>query len=479
MNPQQSELVRKSIADLKTISLSSSEPHNDRSLSTVMNAAGINHGFVDFAGESATGFSNEGMAIIAALAKTYRPEGDRRSHQVSNETLTKTISASIAQKWRDTDRTNIQQSDIDSLGETIDRWLADLNQTRLHVVPCALPPYVAPSFQIGPVCFHHVSNFPTGQFGIQQSEFWPTATEENPNPKPGGFHFERLLELATERRAPWLAVVEVSGRAIHESITAADVATDIALGALQIAAPGLNIRNISRATARAPVFWRVDPYYRDGQISENNSNLQPALTIHPDLFADVITNKVSSALNVMGKRLSDYLQATSAVPDLDEAWCNAAYWFHEALAETLETVAVVKLETAIEVLFRAENMSGSKSRIIKAFDTIFGLTKDDVFSGSGITVEQFTLAVTTARSRVVHGTWPTIHTDLPGYKKNQPVARGELEMVASSLLIEFAHQVDAYVKAGQTADETDALLDWIKAQRQPSAPTANVSSTGS
>ena len=58
---------------------------------------------------------------------------------------------------------------------------------------------------------------------------------------------------------------------------------------------------------------------------------------------------------MMGRRLSAYLEATSVVPDLDEAWCNVMYWFHEAMAECLDTVAVAKLETSIEVLFRAED----------------------------------------------------------------------------------------------------------------------------
>ena len=82
-------------------------------------------------------------------------------------------------------------------------------------------------------------------------------------------------------------------------------------------------------------------------------------------------------LESMGRRLADYLAATSPLPDLDEAWCNAAYWYHEALAESLDTVAVPKLETAIEVLFRAESMSGSKQRMLDCFDAIFGLKGND------------------------------------------------------------------------------------------------------
>ena len=81
------------------------------------------------------------------------------------------------------------------------------------------------------------------------------------------------------------------------------------------------------------------------------------------------------------------------MPDLDEAWCNAAYWYHEALAEPLDTVAVAKLETAIEVLFRSENMDGSKKRIISSFDAIFDLSEADV--------------IREASSRFVSSLWPS------------------------------------------------------------------------
>jgi hypothetical protein len=80
----------------------------------------------------------------------------------------------------------------------------------------------------------------------------------------------------------------------------------------------------------------------------------------------------------------------------------------------LDTVAVAKLETAIEVLFRAESMSGSKRRLLESFDAIFGLgSKDFLDAAKTVTVEEFVQAITTARSRILHGTWPTLHSDLP------------------------------------------------------------------
>ena len=89
-----------------------------------------------------------------------------------------------------------------------------------------------------------------------------------------------------------------------------------------------------------------------------------------------------------------------------------------------------------------------------------------------MTVEQFALAITTARSRVLHGTWPTIHTDLPGYKKQQPVSFQDVETLARTLLLAVAEQIEAYVDAGQTNDSTDDLLTWIKSRRSPQVKSA-------
>ncbi len=168
----------------------------------------------------------------------------------------------------------------------------------------------------------------------------------------------------------------------------------------------------------------------------------------------------------MGRRLAAYLAAASPLPNLDEAWCNAAYWYHEALAENLDTVAVAKLETAIEVLFRAESMSGSKQRLLDSFDAIFGLKgSDQVNPPSPVTVEPLVVAITTARSRILHGTWPTLHHDLPTAKGTPAVTYADVEFLTRMLLLQFSAQMDAYQDAGKTVDTTEALVAWIKAER--------------
>lgn len=387
----------------------------------------------------------------------------------------------IAQ-WKGRTPASLTAADHDAFGDAIDQWFAALTRVRQHVVPCTLVPYPLPSFTIGPVTFHHLHHFPSEDFGIARKDFWPTPPskwqqwrrdvwaairrQKVQPPTPGGFHFEQILRLAQERYATWMALVDIVGRADAESVAAADIATDIALAVIQLVLPDFDLRGLARATGRFGPVWRADLWKGiDGGLRQVTSNREPARAITPELFAHGLA-QMQPLLNSMGRRLSSYLDATSSLPNLDEAWCNAAYWYHEALAETLDTVAVAKLETAIEVLFRAESMSGSKRRLLDSFDAIFGLKEHDpITPNSSVTAGQLTVSITTARSRVLHGTWPTLHTDLPGAKGQPPVTYADVELLARILLIKFSQHIDAYQGAGNTIDRTEALIDWIKEQR--------------
>ena len=52
------------------------------------------------------------------------------------------------------------------------------------------------------------------------------------------------------------------------------------------------------------------------------------------------------------------------------SWCNTTYWYHEALGEILDTIVVAQFETAIDVRFRAESISGRKRRLLSSFEAI-------------------------------------------------------------------------------------------------------------
>lgn len=496
MTPEQESLTRQALDGMKTISITGPFPYGADDFSSVLHQHGLLTASINLLQKTATGFTGAGLAAITTLAKTFRPSLSQNSRRASNATLAKLIAGEMMKAWVSRKSSSLAQPDFDWLQAVIDDWFSTLTQVREHLVPCTLYPYAIPSFTVGPVTFRHFSELPTEGFGISREEFWPkeppvwkqwfrdvwAAVRRKPvrRAKLGGFQFSMLARFANERAAPWVAFVKVTGRPPEESIRAADLSTDIALAAIQLLSPGDDMRTITRASARAAPVWRVDvSRMEDGGFSEGTRNQVPALARSPELIEHHI-REVEPGLRSMGQRLAGFLDASSPVPDLDEAWCNAAYWYHEALAETLDTVAVAKLETAIEVLFRAENMSGSKRRLHESFDVFFGLKPiDTITTDSSVTVEQFVEAITTARSRVLHGTWPTLQFDLPANKSSQTVSYSDVEFLTRTLLLCFSVQLDAYIATDSPSDATDAFFAWIKAERSVESASAATAPTAS
>ena len=270
----------------------------------------------------------------------------QNSRRASNATLAKLIAGEMIRAWAGRTSPSLAQPDFDQLQTVIDDWFAALTQVREHVVPCTLFPCVISSFTIGPVTFRHFLELPTEGFGISHEEFWPkeppawkrwvrdvwAAIRRKPisRPEVGGFQFSTLARFANDRAAPWVAFVKVTGRPPTESIRAADLSADIALAAIQLLSPGEDMRAITRASARAAPVWRVDVSRTEGGgFSLGTYNQVPALARSPELI-ELHIKEVEPGLRSMGQRLTAFLDASSPVPDLDEAWCNAAYWYHEA-----------------------------------------------------------------------------------------------------------------------------------------------------
>jgi hypothetical protein len=494
MTPEQERLCRQALDGMRTISLV--EPPNDEphDIFRLLAHHKLQCAWINEPQQTATGFTSAGLNAIMDLAKTFRPNSSQNSRIASNATVEKLIADEMMKAWTGCVSKSLTQLDFDKLQRVIDEWFAALTKVREHVVPCTLFPFSIPSFTVGPVTFRHLSTLPTEGFGISHDEFWPKELpawkqwvrnvwsairkKSISRAEVGGFRFSMLVRFANERVAPWIAFVKVTGRPPAESIRAADLSTDIALAAVQLALRGDDLRAITRASARAAPVWRVDVSRTEGGgFSEGMQNLMPVLALSPELV-ELYIKKVEPSLHSMGQRLGAFLDASSPFPDLDEAWCNAAYWYHEALAEPLDTVAIAKLETAIEVLFRSENMSGSKRRLHESFEVFFGLKRTDKIPPNNLmTVEQLAEAITTARSRVLHGTWPTLHFDLPANKSNQTVSYGDVEYVTRTLLLSFSLQLDAYIAAESPIDTTDAFFAWVKAQRADQSVSAATTST--
>ena len=165
------------------------------------------------------------------------------------------------------------------------------------------------------------------------------------------------------------------------------------------------------------------------------------------------TLSASTELDSFGRRVAALLGGDSTLPKLEQAWCDGTYWFHEGLAEPMATVAVAKLETAMESLLAPGSARASRDRIGKALEAFVGTDYD--WDGEGGRVE-FAARVVKARSRVLHGTRSTT-TDDPG------IDRRSVEEVTRRMLQAYSPLLDAYLRdtSVEVRDDIEHFLAWI------------------
>ena len=163
----------------------------------------------------------------------------------------------------------------------------------------------------------------------------------------------------------------------------------------------------------------------------------------------------------MGRFIEAYLSGRGNLVKLRRAWCNAVYWFHEGLSEPLDAVATVKLETALENLFLAENTAKAKKRMLEGLEGMFGFSESETVSPlSDVTFKKLADDIAKIRSSVLHGTSPT----LPG--RDLGVDRSLVEGMARQLLIGYPRLVETYERETDAAkDDIEALLKWAKTRR--------------
>ena len=182
---------------------------------------------------------------------------------------------------------------------------------------------------------------------------------------------------------------------------------------------------------------------------------QPGLGLSGDDFDGFIA-AASAEIEAMGRFIESYLSGRGTLPRLRQTWCNAVFWFHEGMSEPLDTVAMVKLEVAIENLFLAESTAKAKWRMLEGLRGMFGISESDAISpSSDMTFRKVVNDIAKTRSSVLHGTSPT----LPG--RDLGVDRGLVEGMARQFLIGYPQLVEAYERElGAAEDDTEALLKW-------------------
>lgn len=407
---------------------------------------------VSFETGYATAFDQDGDLAIAQLSASLRAPSSAWRHIVDDRVLRKQIASAVTRCWTPSARSETEEVKLAKASTLIKSWIFAHEETKAHFVPCSILPDPARAFRVGPITFTHRLNFEPAGFGIDLSEKHDD--------------FRRLYELMTAREAHWIGCVEIFGQERDRSTRTAELSVDVALSALQLAfGPQDAVARFSRMSARSSPPKRQDIVLIEGRRLSSDAWTLAGFGIAPVSFEEHLARS-QWLLEPMGSRIAGYFSQSSIIPLLDEAWCNAAYWYHEALAEELPTVAAVKLETAIEILFKGESSSGSSRRIRLGFSSLMGLEENDrINDRTEVRIRDLADAITSARSRVLHGTWPTLGSDLPAVRNSTAISVWDIERVARTFLLEVAVGLDEYIATGETADDVVAFLEWNRSKR--------------
>jgi hypothetical protein len=235
-------------------------------------------------------------------------------------------------------------ADVAFVESKINQWFQGKIATYEPYVPCSVSPWPAPCFSIGPVIFMHVQEF---------------AEQERQRTSVPMFEltYEGMFKVMAQASATWVATVVVEKCTQKRAQEIANLSVDIALAGLQLVVPLDHSAHMSRLTARTIPSSLQLVSRCNGQMG--SANQEPGLAMGEGTLHHFL-NVRQALVDAVSPRVAAFVAGSSALPILDQAWADAAYWFHEALAEPLDTIAVPKLETAIEVLLRAESTSGSR-----------------------------------------------------------------------------------------------------------------------
>ncbi len=315
-----------------------------------INTAGFVRNSLNHTTGAATGFDKVGISKVVELAEVIgRDKPEYRKGLTLTDFVNKLADILISQY------DNFQEKPIDELfvimfRSEFDKWFRAETVDRRHFIPCSIIYGKAESFSVGPVEFFHVSNIPPGTFGSS------AISPQN------DMLLTPFFEAMQKRDANWIAAVHLDGYHPSRSSELANLTVDVAIGILKLTIPRDISERFSRITART-----LPPWYSNVSISAGKTTVE----VKHAQFAQAIPGKSLNRILKNGHRIIDsggeclyaFLGLNNVIVKLRQAWCDAVYWFHEGLIEPLDSLAVIKLETAVEVLLRSQSKSGSQKRL--------------------------------------------------------------------------------------------------------------------
>lgn len=275
--------------------------------------------------------------------------------------------------------------------------------------------------------------------------------------------FDKLVRWMEKEHAHWLARVTVNDCDYRRGKEIAEIATDLAITALQIAAPKMTTRNMSRLNDRRGPSQQKNLAETSGSYTVSWAQNDAGLAIGRGTMAKILAVS-DNLIHAVGNVVSSFASGSFRLPTLERAWCDAAYWHHQALAESIDSIAIAKLETALEVLLISESSRGSEKRLREIMSAFFDLGPDDpIYAGSSVTVRQSAKNMVRDRSRILHGTWPTLSA--------RGIDRAGMEGFVATILRISVIELEAYAQSTDPQDNATKFLEWIQERKGLSSIT--------
>jgi len=340
---------------------------------------------------------------------------------------------------------------VATIHTNLEEWFRQHSKSRQVFIPCAISPWEAPRFSIGPVDFMYRTE-------VTGSEFYPADHAES---RRG---FDDMLREMEKTRVHWLACVSVEYCDRDRGEETAALAADLAIAGLQLILPLFYYtREMGRLDTRRGEAHTHSISLSDRTYYSRSTVRDAGLLIGAGTLADALARS-KQWVHAIGSCVTSFATGKFRLPNLELAWCDAAYWLHEALAEPRDAIAYAKLETALEVLARAESSSGSQARIELILDAFYGLSPTDKLTPeSKMTAKQLAKEIVRDRSRILHGTWSTLQ---PSIGMN----RERMEKFAIEVIRRVAIELEEYATTTAPKDEIKSFLMWVRCKLRPASP---------
>ena len=337
-------------------------------------------------------------------------------------------------------------NDVTALVAQLRTWFQHEAEPRVVFVPCAISPWPASQFTIGSVRFIYVDDVPG-------ADFYPPIADSMLRK-----NFDAMLERMKSERAHWLAQISVEGSDQERGEEIGALAADLAIVTLQLALPtSWNTRRMSRLDARRSGA-KSQTLSRTATTDCGSHSIHDAgINIGPGTMQDILLN-CATLVDAVGICVTAFANGHFTLPLLERAWCDAAYWYHEALAERIDSIAIAKLETSLEVLLKSTSTKGSQRRIRLVLEAFFNLKPEDpIVSGSSTSANELAKSIVENRSKILHGVMSTLQPHIG-------IDRDGLEEFVASVLRRAVTELAGYRSSPSHLDEIEAFLKWVKSK---------------